>query len=88
MIEDAPELAPLLAWFPIEVQVAVHLLTRRKEVPESLYYARIRANPLALKVKLADIADNRDENRLRDLTPTTAARLRRKYDRALEELQR
>lgn len=50
------------------------------------YYARIKANPLALKVKLADIADNSDEERLNRLDEKIASRLRKKYAKALKEL--
>ncbi|MGZ1522254.1 hypothetical protein [Xanthomonas citri] len=52
----------------------------------SSYYRRICDHPTALKVKLADIADNSSEARLELLDPLTAARLRRKYVRALEAL--
>ncbi len=41
---------------------------------------------IALRVKLADIADNMDEERLALLDPQTANRLRRKYKQALKAL--
>ncbi len=50
------------------------------------YYARIAADPLALKVKRADIADNADEDRLVALDTATAERLRVKYRHALAQL--
>ena len=50
------------------------------------YYSAIRNNPLALRVKLADIADNADEARLALLDEKTADRLRRKYARARKAL--
>ena len=50
------------------------------------YYERIKDLPLALRVKLADIADNADESRLALLDDATANRLRRKYARALRML--
>ena len=46
------------------------------------YNASIRLNALALRVKLADIADNTDEARLAMLDEVTAARLRQKYAKA------
>lgn len=62
-------------------------LTRFPNYPIDMYYADIRANPLALRVKLADIADNANEERLALLDDKTAARLRRKYAKALEALK-
>lgn len=58
-------------------------LTRFVYTPAEDYYARIRRNPVALRVKLADIADNADEARLALLDEATAARLRRKYAKAM-----
>jgi len=66
---------------------AVIDLTRFPGYPTDAYYADIRANPLALRVKLADIADNANEDRLALLDKKTAARLRRKYEKALEALK-
>lgn len=66
---------------------AVIDLTRFPNYPIDAYYADIRANPLALRVKLADIADNANEDRLALLDEKTAARLRRKYAKALEALK-
>lgn len=68
---------------------AVRLLTRDKDdrwASPLEYYERIRNNPLALRVKRADIADNADEQRLAKLDPETADRLRRKYTKAREAL--
>ena len=44
--------------FPGHILDAVQLLTRSTETPDAAYYAGIRDNRLALRVKLADIADN------------------------------
>ena len=71
--------------FPMEIVWPVDLLDRTG-TPEHFYYARIKKNPLALRVKLADIADNADESRLALLDEKTADRLRRKYSKALEAL--
>lgn len=84
--EDAPACIPELRAFPARIRAAVKLLTRRPDVPPAAYYAAIAANPLALRVKLADIADNADEARLAQLDPTTAQRLREKYSQALQAL--
>jgi (p)ppGpp synthase/HD superfamily hydrolase len=72
--------------FPRNVIDAVVAVTRTPEVPPEDYYANIRTNPDALAVKLADIADNLDEDRLALLDEKTAARLRRKYAKAIHLL--
>lgn len=72
--------------YPTNISYAVRILTRCKSVPGSKYYSGIRRDPVALRVKLADIADNSDEARLALLPPNVAARLRRKYAKALQAL--
>lgn len=70
---------------PYRVWRAVDLLDRSAS-PRHLYYIRIRCNPLALRVKLADITDNCDEARLALLEVEAADRLRRKYSTAMAAL--
>jgi len=65
---------------------AVIALTRNKEKTDAFYYWDIRTRPLALRVKLADIADNSSEERLALLDEKTADRLRRKYAKAIAAL--
>lgn len=72
--------------FPFTTYRAVSCLTRWPFLAQGEYYDRIRFEPLALRVKLADIADNMDEARLALLDEATANRLRRKYAKALEAL--
>lgn len=60
----------------------VKVLTRRNEERYMDYIRRLSANPLAAKVKLADLIDNADPKRLSKLKPEEAARLSRKYDEA------
>lgn len=82
--EDHPEYYSRMAeMMPSEVIRAVDALDRNIAGD---YYQRIGENYLALRVKLADIADNSDEARLSLLDPKTADRLRRKYKKALEAL--
>lgn len=69
------------------VRAAVVLLTRRGTEPD-VYYRGIRIDRLALRVKLADIADNADEARLSLLDSGLAARLREKYTAALTQRTR
>lgn len=71
---------------PDRIFRAVHVLTRWRGHSAGWYYDRVRENPLALRVKLADIADNADEARLTLLDEATAARLRKKYAKALRSL--
>ncbi|OHU47389.1 hypothetical protein BKG82_27665 [Mycobacteroides chelonae] len=75
-----------LAGMPPHVVRAVELLTRRRGLSNSDYYAQIRGNALALAVKLADIADNSDPSRLSSLDLPTQQRLREKYSTARQQL--
>lgn len=83
VVEDTEvTLADLEQLFPPEVTAAVEALTRRPgEVPAD-YYARVRAVPLAVTVKFADLADNSDPQRLAQLDAPTRDRLTAKYARA------
>lgn len=66
-----------------DVALSVMRLTRCRTVTDDRYYELIRLNKTALRVKLADIADNSSEERLALLDEKTAARLRRKYAKAI-----
>lgn len=83
VVEDtATTLTELAATFPAAVVRAVDALTKRPGEPVNAYYARVRAVPLARRVKLADLADNSDATRLARLDPATRERLRAKYAHA------
>lgn len=69
-----------------DVALAVMRLTRCRTVPDDRYYELIRFNKTARRVKLADITDNSSEYRLALLDEKTAARLRRKYAKAIKAL--
>ena len=86
VLEDCPtyELRVFLH-FPRQVTRAVELLTRDGAYAAD-YYGFILTDPVALRVKLADIADNSDPERLAKLNPETAERLRWKYAEALRML--
>jgi (p)ppGpp synthase/HD superfamily hydrolase len=75
--------ADLRATYGERVARAVVLLTRTQGLDSATYYARIRANPLALQVKLADIHDNLEPRRRARLTPEAASHYLRKYGTAL-----
>lgn len=61
--------------FPLYIIEAVDLLTHRKHDPNLVYWGKIKGNPDALAVKLADINDNVND------TPSEYAK--QKYGRAL-----
>lgn len=65
----------------------VKALTNRPNEPRANYYERINGQgPRAVRVKLADIADNLDPERLAQLDDATRVRLEEKYRKAQEAL--
>lgn len=74
------------AGFPAKVVEAVDALTKRRGETLRESMARVQANPLARPVKLADIANNAHQDRLRLLDEATQARLRVKYERSAQFL--
>lgn len=87
VIEDHPEWEGIISrCLPSHQKVVIDILNRNSWASEKDYYACIKLTPRALKVKLADIADNMDEARLALLPVKTADRLRRKYAKAMEAL--
>lgn len=64
VIEDTSvTLEQLRGEFPEEVVTAVALLTHRQDVDYFDYVRTLKANPVAKKVKLADLAHNSDQTR-------------------------
>lgn len=61
---------------------AIDAITKRKGEKNEAYWARVRANPLALRVKLADVGHNSSEARLAELDESSRIRLIRKYHQA------
>lgn len=72
--------------FGTQVAAAVDAMSHRVGEPILADYDRVKANPLALTVKTADLADNTDPERLRLLAPALRDRLEAKYARAREAL--
>lgn len=70
--------------FPRSVTEPLKLLTHPKEVPYLDYVRGIRENPVAVKVKLADIAHNSDQTRLSGcgMSEEVKAYFRDKYTKA------
>jgi (p)ppGpp synthase/HD superfamily hydrolase len=79
---DVSESDLLAAGIPAALVEAVVAITHLPDEPRADYYARVRANALARAVKLSDVADNSDPDRLAALGPATADRLTRKYEQA------
>lgn len=88
VIEDCPEWTSerLARVFPAEYVAAIQALTRREDESYAEFIARVKTDPLAARVKLADIADNMDPRRLEQLDQPTRERLIEKYAPALQVL--
>ncbi len=72
--------------FPERVTDALALLTHDKSVPYMEYVEKIKHNPIARAVKLADLAHNSDLSRL-DTVDEKALRRVEKYKKAMEILK-
>jgi len=74
--------------FSAEVVTAVDCLTKRDEQNEPYmeYIDRVLTNPIAIKVKLADLEDNMDLTRIADMTDRDPERLAR-YHEAWKKLR-
>lgn len=88
-VEDTEvTLEELKAVFPPEVTDAIALLTHSHDVDYFDYVRAIKDNPIARKVKLADLAHNSDQTRCvgSDLTAERKARWKAKYEKATKIL--
>lgn len=74
------------AGLPLKVTAAVSLLTHDPAVGYFDYVRAIKANPIAKKVKLADLQHNSDLSRLAHIDGNDIERVR-KYARAMEILK-
>ena len=86
VVEDTDTtLDELKSIFPPEVTNAVALLTHN----DGDYVRKIKENPIAKKVKLADLAHNSDQSRCTgsDLSEEQLLRWKRKYEKAFELLR-
>lgn len=72
--------------FPEAVLDALSLLTHRDGTPYLDYVARLRHNPIAKQVKLADLRHNSDLTRLDEVRETDLKRVE-KYKKALALLE-
>ena len=71
--------------FSEEVIAAVDHLTRREGEAYEIFINRLRHNPLAVKVKLADLEDNMDIRRIENVTECDIERMQ-KYQAARQKL--
>ena len=73
VLEDTPlTIQDLEKEFPQEITQAVLLLTHDPSEDYLKYVRRLCENPLARKVKIADLAHNSDQTRLSSVTPDPA----------------
>lgn len=89
VVEDSDvTLDDLAREFPPEVVEGVRLMTHDPAVDYLDYVRAIKGNPVAEKVKLADLAHNSDQTRFagHPVAPEELERRRRKYDAAQEIL--
>jgi len=89
VVEDCPgwTLARLAAaGLPPEVVAAVDALTKRGGEDGEAYLARVLANPIAVRVKIADLRDNMDLTRIAEPSEKDLERLE-KYRRMLPRLE-
>lgn len=73
--------------FPTEVVEAVRVMTHSKGEPYLEYIARVSKNPIAKKVKLADLRHNSDQTRMENASEEALAYFRKKYREAFEILE-
>lgn len=71
-----------------EIIEALDLLTHKENVPYEEYIRDISTNPLAKTVKLADLADNSNAERLGKLPLELQTKLKNKYDIAFSILNK
>lgn len=84
VVEDtAVTMEELATEFPPEVIDVLKLLTHREGVPYFDYVRNIKENPIAVKIKLADIAHNSDRTRCPNLTPAQRQYFQTKYANAI-----
>ena len=89
VVEDSPvTLEEIQREFPSEIAEAVALLTPDPSTDYFAYVRRLKANPLARKVKLADLMHNADQARCADagIDPVKLQHWCEKYRRAQEIL--
>ncbi|MBQ8192498.1 MAG: HD domain-containing protein [Bacilli bacterium] len=72
--------------FPSEIIEILKLLTHNSDIEYMDYITELKKNPIARKVKIADIIHNSDESRLNNISEKDIERIN-KYKKALDLLQ-
>lgn len=87
VLEDCPDYVWMVeeAGFSREVLAALNALTKRHGEPYADFIMRVTLNPLARRVKVADMRDNMDLSRIPNPTDKDRARVA-KYARYVEVL--
>lgn len=65
--------------FPGEILKAVDLLTRHAGEDYQDYLERVKTDALAIRVKLADLADHMDTSRMNEMTPQILKKLKKTH---------
>lgn len=73
--------------FPQEVIDLLKILTHDKKIDYIEYIKKVKTNPIATKIKIADLKHNSDITRLENITTTDLKRIE-KYKKALEILDK
>ena len=73
--------------FPKEVIDLLKILTHDKKIDYIEYIKKVKINPIATKIKIADLKHNSDITRLENITTTDLKRIE-KYKKALEILDK
>lgn len=84
VVEDtSTTLANLAQWLPTYLVDAVDAMSKRQGETNRTYWARCKANPIAARVKVADMAHNSSPGRLACLSYAEQEYLTKKYEEAL-----
>lgn len=89
VVEDSDVTLEYLAkeGFTAEVIEALRTLTKKENEPYGDFIQRIKENPLAAKVKIADLKDNSNTERIQNPTEKDLERVE-KYKKAIEFLNK
>ena len=88
VVEDTDvTLEELAKVFPPEVVEAVRTMTHDKDEPYLDYVRRVKENPIAKAVKLADLRHNSDESRTPNIDEAKRTYFREKYRKAFAILE-
>ena len=79
IVEDSPTTIKQLREekFSNKIVAAVSLLTKKENQPYDDYILAIKKNPLATKIKLADLKDNMNTSRLKKITEKDKLRIKK-----------